>query len=58
VLLIIEDISFRLFPPKGTQQRDYRHCDSLLRARAARGPGDELMAGGPWQRLAPSAEAE
>jgi len=54
----MEDISSRLYPPKGTQQRDYRHCDSLLMAHAVRGPGDELVAGGPWQRLAPSAEAE
>jgi hypothetical protein len=54
----LEDISSRLYPPKGTRQRGYRHRDSLSMPRAVGGPGDELVAGGPWQRLAPSAEAE
>jgi hypothetical protein len=52
--LVIEDAS-RLYPPRGTRHRD--HCDSLLMEHAARDPGDGLVAGGPWQKRAPSAGA-
>ena len=51
---VIEDAS-RLYPPIGTRHKD--HCDPSLMEHAARDPGDGLVAGGPWQKRAPSAEA-
>ena len=55
---ITKDFHPRLYPPRGTQGRDYRHYDSSMMEYIVRDPGDEVVAGGPWQKHAPSAEAE